>query len=65
MNRGSGSVEVGDAAVIQNLLGILTFIENRIQDIVGITPQRKGAVESRETVGGIERSVKQSSLKYS
>jgi hypothetical protein len=62
MNRGSGSLEVGDPAVIQNLLGILTFLENRIQDIVGITPQRKGAVESRETVGGIERSVKQSSL---
>jgi hypothetical protein len=62
MNRGSGSIEVGDAAVIQNLLSILTFIDNRIQDIVGITPQRKGAIESRETVGGIERSVKQSSL---
>lgn len=62
MNRGSGSIEVGDAAVIQNLLGILTFLDNRIQDIVGITPQRKGAVESRETVGGVERSVKQSSL---
>jgi hypothetical protein len=43
-------------------LGILTFLENRIADIVGITPQRKGAVESRETVGGVERSVKQSSL---
>lgn len=62
MNRGSGSVEIGDPAVIQNLLGILTFLENRIADIVGITPQRKGAVESRETVGGVERSVKQSSL---
>jgi hypothetical protein len=62
MNRGSGTVEIGDPAVIQNLLGILTFLENRIADIVGITPQRKGAVESRETVGGVERSVKQSSL---
>jgi hypothetical protein len=62
MNRGSGSVEIGDAAVIENLLGILSFLENRIQDIVGITPQRKGAVETRETVGGVERAVKQSSL---
>jgi hypothetical protein len=62
MNRGSGSVEIGDAAVIQNLLGILTFIENRIQDITGITNARKGAIEARETVGGIERSTKQSSL---
>jgi hypothetical protein len=62
MNRGSGSVEIGDPHVIQNLLGILTFLENRVQEIVGITPQRLGATESRETVGGIERSVKQSSL---
>jgi len=62
MNRGSGTVEIGDAQVITNLMGILTFLENRIQDIVGITPQRKGSIETRETVGGIERSVKQSSL---
>ena len=62
MNRGSGSVEIGDPAVIQNLLGILTFLENRIADIVGITPQRKGAIDNRETVGGVERGVKQSSL---
>lgn len=62
MQRGSGTVEIGDPNVIQNLLGILTFLENRIADIVGITPQRKGAIESRETVGGVERSVKQSSL---
>jgi hypothetical protein len=62
MNRGGGSVEIGDPAVIQNLLGILTFLENRVADIVGITPQRKGAIDNRETVGGIERGVKQSSL---
>lgn len=62
MNRGSGTLEIGDAAVIQNLLGILTFLENRIQDIVGITDQRKGTIQTRETVGGVERSVKQSSL---
>uniref|UniRef100_A0A6M3JZQ4 Putative structural protein n=1 Tax=viral metagenome TaxID=1070528 RepID=A0A6M3JZQ4_9ZZZZ len=62
MNRGSGSIEIGDPGVIESLLGILTFLENRIQDIVGITPQRKGAIQSRETVGGVERSVKQSSL---
>ena len=62
MNRGSGSLEIGDSNVIQNLLGILTFLENRIQDIVGVTDARKGAVQNRETVGGIERSTKQSSL---
>lgn len=62
MNRGSGSIEIGDPKVIESLLGILTFLENRIADIVGVTPQRKGAVDNRETVGGVERSVKQSSL---
>lgn len=62
MNRGSGTVEIGDAQVITNLMNILTFLENRIADIVGITPQRKGAIENRETVGGVERAVKQSSL---
>ncbi len=62
MNRGSGSIEIGDPNVIENLLGILTFLENRVQDIVGITDQRRGAIQTRETVGGVERSVKQSSL---
>lgn len=62
MNRGSGSIEIGDPHVIQNLLAILTFLENRVQEIVGITPQRLGAIEKRETVGGIERGVKQSAL---
>jgi hypothetical protein len=65
MNRNSGSVEIGDPQVIQQLLSILTFLEKRIQDIVGITPQRLGAVENRETVGGVERAVKQSSLNTS
>jgi len=62
LNRGSGSIEIGDADVIKNLLGILTFLENRVQDIVGITDQRLGAIDKRETVGGVERGVKQSSL---
>jgi hypothetical protein len=62
MNQSSGSTEIGDAKVIENLLGILTFLEHRIEDITGITPQRKGAVENRETVGGVERAVAQSSL---
>lgn len=62
MNQSSGHTEIGDPNVIQNLLGILSFLENRIQDITGVTPQRKGAIESRETVGGIERSVTQSTL---
>ena len=62
MNQSSGSTEIGDSKVIEQLLGILTFLEHRIEDITGITPQRKGAIENRETVGGVERAVAQSSL---
>lgn len=62
LNQNSGSYEFGDPQIIQNLLAILQFLENRLADSTGITPQRKGAIESRETVGGVERSVKQSSL---
>jgi len=62
MNQSTGSYEFGDIQVIQNLLAVLTFLENRIQESTGITPQRKGAIENRETVGGVERSVNQSSL---
>lgn len=58
----SGSqTEIGDANYIQRNIEILAFIENRIDQITGITPQRKGAVENRETVGGVERAVMQSS----
>jgi hypothetical protein len=30
-------------------------------EVMGITPQREGQVSNRETVGGVERSVLQSS----
>lgn len=62
MNQSSGSTEIGDPQVIQQLLSILEFIEFRIQDISGVTPQRKGAIQNRETVGGVERAVTQSTL---
>lgn len=65
LNQSSGSYEFGDSQVINNILGILTFLENRIQDSTGITPQRKGEIQSRETVGGVERSVEQSSMNTS
>lgn len=62
MNQPGRSIEIGDPQVINQLVQILNFIELRLQDISGITPQRKGAIEERETVGGVERSVTQSSL---
>ncbi len=62
MNQSGGSVEIGDPNMIKQILEILSFIEVRLQDVTGITPQRKGAIENRETVGGVERAVTQSTL---
>lgn len=39
----------------------LEFLKNEIADITGITEQRLGNIKSTETVGGVERSVMQSS----
>jgi len=61
MNESSGSMQIGDANMIQMNMNMLEFLENRIADISGVTPQRKGAISNRETVGGVERSVMQSS----
>jgi len=46
--------------IAQNI-EMMRFIEESLGNAVGITRQREGAVDNRETVGGIERSVTQSS----
>lgn len=47
---------------IQMYISILDYIERNLASYSGITPQRKGAISNRETVGGVERSVVQSSF---
>jgi len=59
-NQGSG-IQIGDANLIQMNMNMLAFLEDRIGDISGVRPQRKGSIDNRETVGGVERSVMQSS----
>ena len=61
MSQGSKDSEIGDAQFIQQHLMMLDFIQRRVDESTGITPQRKGAIDNRETVGGVERSVMQSS----
>ena len=56
-----GSMQIGDANIIQMNMMMLDFLEQRIADISGVSPQRMGAVQNRETKGGVERSVMQSS----
>lgn len=46
---------------IQAMVEQLMFIDNSMKDLLGITPQRMGNVQNRETVGGVERAVIQSS----
>lgn len=53
------SSSVGD--YIQQLITLIDWIEHAMSEMVGVSQQRKGAVGNRETKGGIERSVLQSS----
>jgi len=53
------SPEVG--SFIQQNIQMLSYIENQIGTISGVTKQREGQVDNRETVGGVERAVTQSS----
>lgn len=46
---------------IQQLINLCEYVKSEMGDIVGITKQREGQISNRETVGGVERSVLQSS----
>jgi len=46
---------------IQQLQIILSYIERQVAIMSGVSDQRLGQIENRETVGGVERSVAQSS----
>lgn len=56
---GVADAELGNT--IQQYTNLLAFIKQEMSEVVGITPQREGAINNRETVGGVERSVMQSS----
>lgn len=51
--------ELGNS--IQYMVSTLQYIEQAVANLIGITPQRLGAIQNRETVGGVERSTLQSS----
>lgn len=46
---------------IQQLVTMLQYIETQVSKISGVSDQREGQISNRETVGGIERAVTQSS----
>jgi hypothetical protein len=51
--------ELGNS--LQYMVSTLQYIETSLCNMLGITPQRLGAIQNRETVGGVERSTLQSS----
>lgn len=48
--------------VLGSYIEILAFIDSEWSKLCGISPNREGEIQSQETVGGVERSVAQSSL---
>jgi len=58
---GGRTIDADTTKYLMQQINILEFIKAEMSEIVGITPQRQGAITSSETVGGVERSVMQSS----
>ncbi len=61
LNNASSGIDMTTGNEIQQYINILELIKIEMGEISGVTRQREGQVENRETKGGIERSVTQSS----
>ena len=60
-NNSTGLVDADWGQSIQNYISLLEWTKESMSDLVGINRQREGNTYNRETVGGIERAVLQSS----
>ena len=60
-NASKGYVDADWGQSIQNYIALLQWAKDSMSDLVGISRQREGNVYNRETMGGIERAVLQSS----
>lgn len=58
---GGRSIDMETGNYIQQHIYLLEFIKNEMSEIVGVSSQREGQISNRETVGGVERAVTQSS----
>lgn len=56
------SIDLSLANTIQQYIQTLEYIKTQTAFISGVTPQRLGAIASKELVGNVERSVQQSAL---
>lgn len=60
-NASKGYIDMDQGANIQQHIALLEFIKREMTEITGVSEQRMGQISNRETVGGVERSVTQSS----
>ena len=58
---GGNTLNLDQSNSIEFYIGMLKYFQTAMYEIVGVTPQRLGEISNRETVGGVERSVTQSS----
>lgn len=57
----SGKIYNADiAGYIQQMINIMEYCKAEMDEVVGVSKQRLGAIEARETVGGIDTSIRQS-----
>jgi hypothetical protein len=61
-NRAPSTMNLDSSQVIIASLELARYIKNEINEITGITPQREGSMQNRETLGGINRSLQQSTF---
>jgi hypothetical protein len=59
--QGGRVIDMETGSYIQQHIQLLEFIKMELGEICGVTKQREGQISNRETVGGVERSVNQSS----
>ena len=55
------TMNLAHSEMINQYMAMAAFLEQKLNDIIGMTPQRKGQIAASETVGGVERSVQNSS----
>ena len=58
---GGRAIDLDTGNYIQQHQQLLEFIKHEMGEIAGVSAQRQGQISNRETVGGVERSVNQSS----
>ena len=59
--QGGRVMDMETGSYIQQHIQLLSFIKMEMSEVCGVSAQREGQVSNRETVGGVERAVNQSS----